>query len=82
MSGLSLDPWAPSARAWSSRYIRFAQHQRTIFRSDPDDGGGQQRFFVVHANGDVQMLLDSDALDRLLERLDAAARNGSQVAAN
>jgi hypothetical protein len=69
-----LDPWAPSAKAWSNRCVKFAQHRKAVFRSDPDDPGAQ-RFFVVSVDGSVQLLPDAEALDRLIERLDAASHN-------
>ena len=73
-SPIDLDPWAPTAKAWSYRCAKLARHGKAAFRSDPDDPGAQ-RFFVVSADGQVQLLPDAEALDRLIERLDAACHN-------
>lgn len=76
MSSLAeLDPWRPTAKAWSTRCARAALHGRVAYRSDPDDAA-QQRFFIV-AGTEVTMLPDAVALDLYLDRLDSR-----QAAAN
>jgi hypothetical protein len=77
-SVLDRDPWGPSAKAWSTRTVKLAEHGLASYRSDPDDPG-PQRFFVV-AGTSVLMLPDIEALDALAERLDTAAARARLVA--